>query len=706
MSFQLTEAGRPDYSCHVFPGGRLLNARCTIALLIFGAPVFYAQASVASQGAPFVVAGLGKGAVPIDGPWQFHLGDDPLWAQAVFDDSGWESILTDAPWGQQGHPSYTGIAWYRRHVELSHGPATDGKLQILIPSAEDALEVYWDGQLIGRHGKLPPRPSWGYSNVPSSFPLTVTHAGVLAIRVWNAPQDIFSFSESGGLSKTPLIGDPETISLYERELSWSDIQMELFEYSLVLLRAFITILCVILWSRNRQAQLFIWVGLYMALPAVLHILRGRLFFSFSYAVARSINQPLYVLSNVSLWFLLIWLLGHNENHLLVRRTKTLACLALAAGLCDGILAYFWGSATPWMQWADGLLTVFMLLTEVFPLVLIATSLRRRLDVSRWAVALTAFAQQLLLTIADMSALGRRFTHLRLYDTLIDVPVFSIRGIDFQLEKITSLALFASIMFAVYSFILEQGKRRRELEQEMQSAREIQQVLIPETLPLVEGYAISSAYTPAQEVGGDFFQIIALDGYSAGSVLIVLGDVSGKGLRAAMAVSLIVGAVRSVAEITASPSAILAALNRRLEGRLKGGFATAISLRFDPDGSCTVACAGHPPPFLNSTELAMPGALPLGLAPAASYEETSILLRQGDRLVLYTDGLLEARNQSGELFGFDRLKALFATNPTALQATDAAVTFGQDDDITILTLTRLGTGEESTAEHATPTLVPA
>jgi serine phosphatase RsbU (regulator of sigma subunit) len=103
---------------------------------------------------------------------------------------------------------------------------------------------------------------------------------------------------------------------------------------------------------------------------------------------------------------------------------------------------------------------------------------------------------------------------------------------------------------------------------------------------------------------------------------------------------------------------------------------------------------------------MPGALPLGLAPAASYEETSILLRQGDRLVLYTDGLLEARNQSGELFGFDRLKALFATNPTALQATDAAVTFGQDDDITILTLTRLGTGEESTAEHATPTLVPA
>jgi serine phosphatase RsbU (regulator of sigma subunit) len=164
-------------------------------------------------------------------------------------------------------------------------------------------------------------------------------------------------------------------------------------------------------------------------------------------------------------------------------------------------------------------------------------------------------------------------------------------------------------------------------------------------------------------------------------------VSGKGLRAAMAVSMIVGAVRTLAETTSSPAEILSGLNRRLSGRLQGGFATAIALRLDRDGSCTLACAGHPAPFVNAQEVAFPGALPLGITPTAVFEETRLKLNERDQLALYTDGLLEARSQSGELYSFDRLKALFATNPTAEQAAQAAVNFGQDDDITVLTLTR-------------------
>jgi serine phosphatase RsbU (regulator of sigma subunit) len=127
--------------------------------------------------------------------------------------------------------------------------------------------------------------------------------------------------------------------------------------------------------------------------------------------------------------------------------------------------------------------------------------------------------------------------------------------------------------------------------------------------------------------------------------------------------------------------------------MSGGFATAIAMRLDPSGSCTLSTAGHPAPFLNQRGLDLPGALPLGLAPVAEYEEHCFKLQVGDHFALYTDGLLEARNHAGELYGFERLEKLFATRPNATQATEAAVNFGQDDDITVLTLTRLAKAEE-------------
>ncbi len=137
--------------------------------------------------------------------------------------------------------------------------------------------------------------------------------------------------------------------------------------------------------------------------------------------------------------------------------------------------------------------------------------------------------------------------------------------------------------------------------------------------------------------------------------------------------------------------ILAGLNRRLHGRLQAGFATCVVLRMDGAGHCTMASAGHPAPFLNQHELELPGALPLGLTAMATYEETTLQLREGDQLALYTDGLLEARNATGELYGFERLHVLFGSRPTAAEATQEAVAFGQDDDITVLTLTLAAKG---------------
>jgi serine phosphatase RsbU (regulator of sigma subunit) len=152
--------------------------------------------------------------------------------------------------------------------------------------------------------------------------------------------------------------------------------------------------------------------------------------------------------------------------------------------------------------------------------------------------------------------------------------------------------------------------------------------------------------------------------------------------------------------------MLQGLNRCLCGRLQGGFVTAIVMRLFPNGRVILANAGHLPPFLNSAELVIEGSLPLGLISFAEYSEMQIQLHPGDHLSLYTDGLVEARSSTGEIYGFERLNALFETRPTAQQATQAAIAFGQDDDITVLTLTRLAAGEESTNSVSAPFLEPA
>ena len=457
-----------------------------------------------------------------------------------------------------------------------------------------------------------------------------------------------------------------------------------------------------LWSRNRREQLFVWVAVLTITPVALEILQRLFLIPFSYGLARCLNQPIYVLYHVSLWFLLVWLLRLNEKPRLTRWTKRLAYITILAGMGDGMLAFFWGGATPWMQWTDGLLTAFIMLVEVFPFVLIGIGLRRKLDASRWVVAISAFILQLIDTVATSSALGQRFTHWTLFSDLIDTPLFRIQGVEFRADKVMSIALFVAILYAVYHYALEQQARQSVLEREIQSAREIQQVLIPETLPSLKGYAVTSAYQPALEVGGDFFQILSnLDG----STIVALGDVSGKGLKAAMNVSMIVGVLRALTDATSNPAEIMAGLNRALCGRMHGGFATGVVLRLDAAGQVAIANAGHLPPFLSNAEMQIEGSLPLGLVSFAQYDSVSIQLSPGDYLSLFTDGLLEARNATGELYGFERLHALLATRPSAQKATEAAVAFGQDDDITVLTLTRLEAGEESTTSVVTPFLDP-
>jgi serine phosphatase RsbU (regulator of sigma subunit) len=321
-------------------------------------------------------------------------------------------------------------------------------------------------------------------------------------------------------------------------------------------------------------------------------------------------------------------------------------------------------------------------------VLVAFALRKRLDASRWFLAITAMLADLDFAFSNWFSLGVRWTHITWY-TVFSAPLFSIGGNGFDPVTLLDTVLLAAILFAVWRYEAERRQRQSALDEEYRNAQELQQVLIPESLPDLPGYAVTSAYRPAQEVGGDFFQLLLCPD---GEALAVVGDVSGKGLRAAMTVSLIVGALRTLAETTTDPAALLAGLNRRLHGRLQTGFATCIAVRLSPSGQCLIANAGHLSPFLNGQEFPLPPALPLGLTEEATCETIALQLDPGDRLTLYTDGLPEARTATGELYGFDRLRDLMATTPNAQQAIEAAISFGQEDDVTVLTLTREGVRE--------------
>jgi len=213
--------------------------------------------------------------------------------------------------------------------------------------------------------------------------------------------------------------------------------------------------------------------------------------------------------------------------------------------------------------------------------------------------------------------------------------------------------------------------------------------------------VDSVYQPAQQVGGDFFQVLPA---GEGGLLVVVGDVAGKGLPAAMLVSVLVGAIRGVAAYTKDPAELLASLNDRLVGRTQGGFSTALVARIAADGGVTIANAGHLSPYLDGREVELQGALPLGVVKNAAYQVTHFHLPQGSRLTFYSDGVIEAQNEKGELFGFERGRAI-STQPAAA-IVEAARQFGQEDDITVVTIERLAAGEESTGAGAARMLATA
>ena len=274
------------------------------------------------------------------------------------------------------------------------------------------------------------------------------------------------------------------------------------------------------------------------------------------------------------------------------------------------------------------------------------------------------------------------------------------GVSLTLQQIEGFLLALALCALLVRRWVQSALAQRQITLEMKQAQEVQQVLIPEELPQIPGFSIQSVYQPAGQVGGDFFQILPAQN---GGVLVCIGDVSGKGMPAAMTVSLLVGTLRTLAHYTQSPGEILAAMNQRMLGRSRGGFTTCLVLLAVPNGTVTVSNAGHISPYLDGRELPLENGLPLGLVAESTYAESTFRQEENQQITLVTDGVVEARAESGELFGFERTAAIAAQSAESISRT--AQSFGQDDDITVLTLTRLAVRKQApqTATLLSPTV---
>jgi serine phosphatase RsbU (regulator of sigma subunit) len=238
--------------------------------------------------------------------------------------------------------------------------------------------------------------------------------------------------------------------------------------------------------------------------------------------------------------------------------------------------------------------------------------------------------------------------------------------------------------------------RQSTEQELRLARSIQRASLPREVPQLEGWQISPYYQPAKEVGGDFYDFFELED---GRLGLVVGDATGHGVPAALVMASARSMLRAVAQASDSPGDVLRRVNDPLATDIPPNmFVTCFYAILDPEsGSLTYANAGHDLPYLHrngtAEELRARG-MPLGLMPGMGYEEKQTILHSGEAALLYSDGLVEAHDPEGEMFGFPRLRALVAEHGEQRSLGDFLLEelhsfvgegWEQEDDITLLTL---------------------
>jgi len=233
--------------------------------------------------------------------------------------------------------------------------------------------------------------------------------------------------------------------------------------------------------------------------------------------------------------------------------------------------------------------------------------------------------------------------------------------DDHRRTVTTLAAQVAIAIENARLYEEIARQERRLERDLSLARELQMRLLPQTLPKLAHLELAAKFSPARAIGGDLYDFIP---YSLSRLGIVIGDVSGKGAPAAIYAALVSGILRSHAPIEPGPAEMLSAVNLSLaERRIEAQFVSLIYAVWDDEQrTLLVANSGLPRPvYLHDGKIEVIEAtgLPLGLFDDADYDEFQFKMKPGDLFVFFSDGILDARNRQGELFGRGRVEKIIA-----------------------------------------------
>ena len=602
--------------------------------------------------------------------WLFAAGDNPAWSSPVFDDSGWKTVSTEKQLPDYGIRDIR-YAWYRLHIHLRPGTRN---LMVGVVNVDGSYEVYANGVRVGGSGKMTGRllseqdPLVAYT-VPDN--LTAPRGDlVLAIRFavnWG--------SSMGRGNSTPLYSD--SVYLLSRE-------------SAPILASYITahnagpplLLCGLALGAG-----LISFALYFALRSQLEYLAIAIYLlassivsaSFLWLTLNTFSSPVLFAPYAVLGVENFALIEFVRLVLHLRRSRWLLALEVVSSLAFLVNPMHIVGIVPTYVFLVGSSLPVLMVKILLPVLLVRGWLRGNRE------ALLLLPAILLVSFADYWKFFRDVAGYAHLTALLPYLPFTLLFGSYQVDfySIGDLAFYIAVLLFLVLRTVRIARERAGAAAEIEAARVVQQILIPDEIPTVPGFDLRSVYKPAGQVGGDFFQILPASG---GGVLAVIGDVSGKGMPAAMTVSLLVGTVRTLAHYTQSPGEILAAMNQRMLVRSRGGFTTCLALRADPDGTLTIANAGHISPYLAGKELALENGLPLGLAAESTYTESTFQLAPGRQLTLLSDGVVEARDKTGALYGFERTAIL--SIQTAEAIAHAAQAFGQDDDITVLTLARI------------------
>ncbi|MGC8549844.1 MAG: PP2C family protein-serine/threonine phosphatase [Acidobacteriaceae bacterium] len=653
---------------------------------------FQSTANVTRSVPPDVqVITLGDSVVALERGWKFHPGDSPwvdgspLWAQPGYGDAGWAAMdlvpkaETEDPflgtsgyipgWTARGYPGLTGYAWYRLRVWVKH---PGEKLWLKMPSDyEDAFQLYANGRYVGQFGGFSFRHAALYFSKPTAFALPKAGPDgilTLAVRFYMSPATVLNAPDTGGMHDPPALGLASTVQLMQAS-AWNTLLRGQFGHLAMLFLSLLTApLALWAWLYNRRDRMWMW--LFLALVwSLIKILTVDLAYLTTVVSVGSFRLLFAIV--LPLWPMFWWhWFGLKEKRWIPRAAWGLA----AASTLAGILA-----ATPYLAWqivpkaalpgCNDLSIGLDMGVNLLMIVILVEGFRR----DRVEALLSAIPIALdLFSIADPYLLVTFHIPYEVFPFGFGITV---AGVAYFL-MITVIALLSLRRFMKTQ--VKASRERESIHRDLEQAQQLQQrVLVPEAVDS-RHFRVETEYHPAQQVGGDFFQTVAR---ADGSLLVVVGDVSGKGVSAAMLVAVLVGTIRNQAEHSFDSQEMLAVMNRRMVGRSGGHFATCVVAEIAPDGRMRIANAGHLQPYRNGEELELEGALPLGLTAEAEYGVQTLQLQAGDRLTFITDGVVEAQNEAKELFGFERARSI--SSQAAGEIARAASTFGQEDDITVV-----------------------